>query len=197
MQGRNARALEKLKIESNQLNTKRKLYSDLLGYRFVLEESVERLYDRHIFLNAYEKKFNGALDEYPMLDEADRIHLNLNIQSLLRMHQEYETAQRDLANNKNNVIRKIGFIQMLFTDDEQLNRLIELLYEGWSAESNIPKFPDNPTNDQVDSWTKSAMNNITSFINEQYMTPLTNLLDYLDAEIRRETAGSNSGSDVD
>jgi hypothetical protein len=192
VQGLNARDLEKLKIASNQSNTKRMLYSDLLGYRFILEESVERLYDSNIFLKAYEIKYNGALDEYPILDEADRIHLNLNIMSLLRMHQEYETARRDLANNKNNVIRKIGYIQTLFTNDQNLDQLIKQLYEGWSAESNIPKIPDNPTNDQIDSWSESAVNMITIFIKEHYITPLTNLLNYLDSEIKNETNGSTS-----
>ena len=186
VQGRNSLDLEKLKIESSQTMTKKQLYSDLLGYKFVLEESVERLYDKQTFLKAYETKFNGALDEYPILNEANRIHLNLNMASLLRMHQEYETARRDLANSKNNVVRKIGFIQTLFTDDKELDRLTKLLYEGWSAKFYILGIPEEPTNDIVDSWCEETIVHTTKFIEENYMTPLTNLLTYLENEIKKE-----------
>jgi len=183
-----------LKIKSKQSKTKKQLYSDLLGYRFLLEESVERLYDTHIFLKAYEEKFNRALEEQK-LNEADRIHLNLNILSMLRTHQEYETARRNLANNKNDITRKIGSIQTLFPDDKKLDSLISLLYIGWSTKSSIPGIPDNPSNDQINSWSEDAMRHITKFIEDNYMAPLTNLLNYLKAEIQRESMNEISGDE--
>jgi hypothetical protein len=130
----------------------------------------------------------SRMDEFEKLDESDRIHLNLNIFSLLRMHQEYETARRDLAENKNNIIRKIGLIQTLFTNDEELDNLIKQIYAGWSTKSDLPEIPDNPTNDQIESWSVAALSYITEFIETNYTTPLTNLLTHLETEIKNENA---------
>jgi len=184
--------LEKMKIESNQSKTKKQLYSELLGNRFVLEESVERALDTQIFLKVYETKFNLTMGQ--KLDEADRIHLNLNIQAMLRMHKEYEMAQHNLAISKETIAKKIGYIQVIFTNNKELNRLIDLLYKGWSAEKKMLEFPDDPTNDQIDSWSEDALEDISSFIKENYIKPLTDLLDHMQAEIQDEANPiSNNG----
>ena len=173
-------ALGSLLTHCSQLKTadrqkKQEVFSVLMG---------DKIFVGQLFVYAVEARINSDYHEARFVLTKDQLHL----QEALRWLRRSEDLGMEVARARKNLCETLGPVRLLFRKSPKLDELTDRIYGFKALKLNYDSPSENPfkmsTVDQLVQWKEKTVLRLQKLVEDHYMKPIDDLVQYLDAEIK-------------
>ncbi|MFH1653901.1 MAG: hypothetical protein ABIE74_07570 [Pseudomonadota bacterium] len=153
----------------NKKKKQKQIYSDLMGIKITLRQSVVSRFESQIFFQYYQQLYLLTKNEFTKIE-------------FKRHLERSEQLVTDITHSLQKLFEQLGYVNAYYSQSNKLDQLVNELYEYKTPVIYDPK-PDL-TQDQLNEWKDKGQAELSRWVEENYATPINKLLNLLREEVK-------------